>query len=271
MIEDLAQNMNISNRLGLQWDKLFQGRGGGYDLETLTKALERLKKDRENGITFFEDEHSSGSRRNAKKMQERLTAVLEKRRATAAKAEAAQEGEAEEANDQDDDAEKIPTVMDNLLKECEGDEEAAQVMKEVIEHMRDEMKAEAAEDGREYTDMFSLKDEEYHILYKMFVEDRGLHLQIQWDQDDQELYEKLKAENQREDPEERRVREEAREEELTEWLKEKFNGVKVRKRRPPLKAHEARHKELMAENPYYKKVVDEIVGDEPFSYADNIF
>ena len=40
----------MSNRLGLDWDKLFRGRGGGYDLPTLTKALERLKKDRELGI-----------------------------------------------------------------------------------------------------------------------------------------------------------------------------------------------------------------------------
>ena len=57
MIDDLVRNMNISNRLGLEWDKLFQGRGGGYDLATLTKALERVKKDRENGITFFDDEN----------------------------------------------------------------------------------------------------------------------------------------------------------------------------------------------------------------------
>lgn len=68
MVNDLALNMTLSNRLGLEWDKLFQGRGGGYDLETLTKALERIKKDRENGITFFEGENTAGSRRNSKRM-----------------------------------------------------------------------------------------------------------------------------------------------------------------------------------------------------------
>lgn len=50
------------------------------------------------------------------------------------------------------------------------------MMKEVIAHLREEQKAEAAEDGREYTDMFSLSDEMNQVLYKMFIEDRGLHL-----------------------------------------------------------------------------------------------
>lgn len=68
MIQALVQNMTISNRLGLEWDKLFQGRGGGYDLETLTKALERLKKDRENGITFFDDELRGSRKNNSMKM-----------------------------------------------------------------------------------------------------------------------------------------------------------------------------------------------------------
>lgn len=50
------------------------------------------------------------------------------------------------------------------------------------------MKAEAAEDGREFVDIFSLKDEEYQVLYKMFIEDRGIHLQLQWEQEDEEHY-----------------------------------------------------------------------------------
>lgn len=49
--------------------------------------------------------------------------MLEKRRAAAADAEAAQEGEAEEVNDDDEEGEKIPTVEESLLKELEGDEE----------------------------------------------------------------------------------------------------------------------------------------------------
>lgn len=51
----------------------------------------------------------------------------------------------------------------------------------------------------------------------------------------------------------------------------KFEGAKVRKYRPALKPHEARHKELMAENPYYAKVVNELIGNDYFSYADNAY
>lgn len=99
------------------------------------------------------------------------------------------------------------------------------------------MKAEAEEDGRDFIDLFQLKDEEAHVLYKMFIEDRGLHMQLAWDKEDQEHYAKLKEEGQTEDPEERKAREEARDEEWLAFVREKFDGVKIRKRRPPLTPH----------------------------------
>ena len=45
--------MLLSDRLGLDYGKLFRNEDGGYDIDTLKTALERVKKDRENGLVWM--------------------------------------------------------------------------------------------------------------------------------------------------------------------------------------------------------------------------
>ena len=40
-------------------------------------------------------------------------------------------------------------------------------MKETLELVREEMKKEAEEDGREFVDPYLLADEEYNVMYKV--------------------------------------------------------------------------------------------------------
>lgn len=86
LYEDMARNYQLSGRLGLDYAKLFLNQGGGYDLETLKEALEKIKSDREMGIlsAYNEDKISTNELTRYKK---RLDHVIQQ--AKDSKAEAA--------------------------------------------------------------------------------------------------------------------------------------------------------------------------------------
>lgn len=55
MYEKLQQQMYLSDRHGLDYNKLFFNYDGGYDMERLKTVLKRTKQDREDGVHPFVD------------------------------------------------------------------------------------------------------------------------------------------------------------------------------------------------------------------------
>lgn len=96
LYKDMSRNYQLSGRLGLDYAKLFLNQGGGYDLDTLKQALEKIKNDRELGIltAYNEDKISTN---DLFKYKKRLDHVIQQ--AKDSKSANTQEGEDEQQTD----------------------------------------------------------------------------------------------------------------------------------------------------------------------------
>lgn len=99
--DEIDKNIILSKRLGLDYGKLFRDDEGGYDVETLQTALDKMQADQKLGIYWNQKNFVSGN------LRKRLESSSEADALGAISDEEAQE-EAEEASD-DEDGEKLPT------------------------------------------------------------------------------------------------------------------------------------------------------------------
>ena len=61
----------------------------------------------------------------------------------------------------------------------------------MISLARSQLKTEAAKQGTAAYDPYKYTNEHFEVMYKVFVEDKGLHIMQRWDQEDDEREEPL--------------------------------------------------------------------------------
>lgn len=175
-MDKFNRDFMVSKRLGLDYARLFNNENGGYDLNTLKAALEKLQKDKENGVEYTSNMTTS----------KKLRDFLAKRLSQSKKADEGEEQEeSADVEEEEGDSERLPSIRDNLINSQDAEE--VELVQALMDYMYEQSEKEAKEAGEEFEDPFGIPDEHTHLLNRIYYEDKGRVMFDKWDSEDLEL------------------------------------------------------------------------------------